>query len=80
MVLLDSVCPPRFHLLLLLFIAVEVTLTQDAHSISAAIMTGRQPVWRGIKGHRHTAAERIGIILAQQKPFQAPCRINLMHF
>lgn len=64
MVLVDTVCPPSFHLLLLLFIAVEVTLTQDARSISAAIMTASQPVSRGIKGQRHIASERIGIISA----------------
>lgn len=41
--------PRRSHLLFL-FIAVEVTLTQDARSASAAVMTARQPVSGGIKG------------------------------
>lgn len=77
--LLDSACPCSFHLLLL-FGAVEVTLAQDARSISAAVMTACQPVSQGMKGRRHTAAERIGIISAPRKPLQAPCRINLMHF
>lgn len=77
---LVSVCPSSFHLLLILFIAVEVTLTQDAHSISAAVMTASQPVSKGVKGQRHMVAERIGFISAQQRPLEAPCRINLMHF